>query len=54
VATLEEYSPAQMIACCLCEMTEYGFCASANEALRNEPARRVAEIDAMTSEERAE
>lgn len=52
--TLREYSPAQAIAHCLADMTFHGFSEAEHQEVSDELARRVAEIDAMTEEERAE
>lgn len=53
-ATLAEYSPAQVAAYCLDDMTFHGFSEAENQEVREELQRRVAEIDAMSEEERAE
>ena len=51
---LQEYSPAQAIAHCLNDMTFHGFSEAENREFSEEIQRRVAEIDAMSEEERAE
>ena len=53
-ATLAEYSPAQVAAYCLNDMTFHGFSEAEQREVREELQRRVAEIDAMSEEERAE
>jgi hypothetical protein len=53
-ATLAEYSPAQVVAYCLKEMTFHGFSEAENREVREELRRRVAEIDAMSEQEKAE
>jgi hypothetical protein len=53
-ATLTEYSPAQAVAYCLSDMTFHGFSEAENREVSEELERRVAEIDAMSEEERAE
>ena len=53
-STLAEYSPAQVVAQCLNEMTFHGFSEAENREVREELQRRVAEIDAMSEQERAE
>ena len=53
-ATLTEYSPAQAVAYCLSDMTFHGFSEAENQEVSEELQRRVAEIDAMSEEERAE
>lgn len=53
-ATLDSYSPAQIIAFALREMTFHGFTEAENRAVADELRRRVAELDAMTDEERKE
>ena len=53
-AALAEYSPAQMVAYCLNDMTFHGFSEADNREVSEELKRRVAEIDAMPEEERAE
>jgi len=53
-ATLAEYSPAQVVAHCLSDMTFHGFSEAENGKVSKELQRRVAEIDAMSEEERAE
>lgn len=53
-ATLTEYSPAQAVAYCLSDMTFHGFSEAENREVSEELQRRVAEIDAMSEEERAE
>lgn len=51
--TFREYTSAQVIAYCLSDMTFHGFTEAENQEFNAELARRVAEIDAMTDEERA-
>jgi len=53
-ATLMDYSPAQTVAYCLSDMTFHGFSEAENREVSEELQRRVAEIDAMSDEERAE
>ena len=53
-ATLTEYSPAQVIAYCLSDMTFHGFSEAENREVSEELQRRVAELDAMSEEDRAE
>ena len=53
-ATLMDYSPAQAVAYCLSDMTFHGFSEAENREVSEELRRRVAEIDAMSDEERAE
>jgi hypothetical protein len=53
-AVLAEYSPAQIVAYCLNDMTFHGFSEADNREVSEELKRRVAEIDAMPEEERAE
>ena len=53
-ATLTEYSPAQVVAYCLNDMTFHGFSETEIRKVSEELQRRVAEIDAMSEEERAE
>ena len=53
-ATLTEYSPAQAVAYCLSDMTFHGFSEVENRKVSEELQRRVAEIDAMSEEERGE
>src|SRR5699024_5304230 len=50
--TEETYSPAQIIAFALWEMTFHGFTEAENRAVQEELQRPVAELDAMTNEER--
>lgn len=52
-ATLAEYSSAQVAAYCLSDMTFHGFSEAENREVREELRRRVAEMDAMSEEERA-
>ena len=53
-ATLTEYSPAQVVAYCLSDMTFHGFSEAENREVSEELQRRVAELDAMSEEDRAE
>ncbi len=53
-ATLAEYSPAQVIAYCLNDMTFHGFSEAENREVSEELQRRVAELDAMSEVERSE
>lgn len=53
-ATLEAHSPAHVVAHCLYEMTFYGFCEAIVQDNHQELLRRVAEVDAMSDEEKAE
>ncbi|TAM48214.1 MAG: hypothetical protein EPN55_00570 [Gammaproteobacteria bacterium] len=50
--TLRDYTPAQIMAHCLWEMTFHGFEQSEIQAERDEIKRRVEELDSMTEEER--
>ena len=52
--TLAEHSPAQVVAYCMSDMTFHGFSEAENRAVSEELQRRVAEVDAMSEEERAE
>jgi hypothetical protein len=52
--TLDEYTPAQAVAYCLNDMTFHGFSEAESREFGEELERRVAEIDAMSEEERAE
>lgn len=52
--TLEEYLPAEVIAHCLNDMTFHGFSEAGHREFSEELERRVAEIDAMSEEERAQ
>jgi hypothetical protein len=53
-ATLEAHSPAHVVAHCLHDMTFHGFCEASIQDAHDELFRRVAEVDAMSEEERAE
>lgn len=53
-ATLAEYSPAQVVAYCLNEMTFHGFSEAEVRNFSEDLHRQVAEIDAMSEEDRAE
>lgn len=52
--TLRAYSPAEVVAHCLWDMTFHGFSEAAIREVSDELDRRSAAIDAMTPEERAE
>jgi hypothetical protein len=53
-ATLEAHSPAHVVAHCLYDMTFHGFCEATVQDTHQELLRRVAEVDAMSEEEKAE
>ena len=53
-ATLKEYSPSQVVASCLSEMTFHGFSEAENREVSEELQKRIAEVDAMSEAERAE
>lgn len=53
-ATLAAYTPAHLVAHCLYEMMFHGFCEATIQDARRELQRRVAELDAMSEEEKAE
>ena len=50
--SLMHYTPAQIIAYCVSEMTFHGFIEAESQEFLAELRRRVDEIDAMTPEER--
>lgn len=53
-ATLAAHAPAHVVAHCLYEMTFHGFCELAIQDVHHELLRRVAEVEAMSEEEKAE
>ncbi|MFU8821420.1 MAG: DUF6557 family protein [Gammaproteobacteria bacterium] len=53
-ATLAAHSPAHVVAHCLYEMTFHGFCEATIQYAHQELQRRVAELDGLSAEEKAE
>ena len=51
-ATLERFTAAQIVSHCLWEMTFHGYEQTEIAARRDELSRQIAEVDAMTDEEK--